>query len=124
MAEFSQPGYWIVDRGTQGNAQEKIVDERPDHNSGCTDLVLSPNFNLKEFPYVFVRNRFKVDLVDVRNFTIHTITSEMNTQNMYPKLVINNDPFAQTMELFFSAQAGNKRMVRSYEMDKTLTTGM
>ena len=43
---------------------------------------------------------------------------------MYPKLVINNDPFAQTMELFFSAQAGNKRMVRSYEMDKTLTTGM
>ena len=71
-----------------------------------------------------MRNRFKVDLIDVKNHTIHTITSEMNTQNMYPKLVVIGDPFAQTIELFFSCQAGNKRMVRSYEMDKTLVNGM
>jgi hypothetical protein len=43
---------------------------------------------------------------------------------MYPKLVVIGDPFAQTIELFFSCQAGNKRMVRSYEMDKTLVNGM
>jgi hypothetical protein len=102
----------------------KITDDRPDHNSGCTDLIQAPFFDLKTFPYVLVRNRFKVDLVDVKNFTIHTITSEMNTQNMYPKLIVMADPFEKKMELFFSCQAGNKRMIRSYEMDKTLVNGM
>jgi hypothetical protein len=57
----------------------KIEDTRKGHNSNCNDLRLAPMFDLKTFPYVIARNRFMVDLIDVKNQTIHTIADENNT---------------------------------------------
>ena len=46
VAEFSQPGYYVIDRHEIGATQPlKIQDTRVDHNSGCTDLQLIPMFD-------------------------------------------------------------------------------
>jgi hypothetical protein len=95
-AEYSHAGFWLIDRQVLPTEEElktnkpfglsKLEDTREGHNSNCTDMRLVPMFDLKTFPYVIARSRFKVDLIDVKNETIHTIVNEMNTANMYNKL--------------------------------------
>ena len=51
-------------------------------------MVVPEMFHLQTFPYVFTRNKFKVELIDVKNKSIHQVASELNTTNMYSKLVV------------------------------------
>ena len=65
MAEYSRTGYWLVDLDAEeGKEPLKIEDERPEHNSGCTDLKFIPMYDDSTFPYVISRNKFKIDLID------------------------------------------------------------
>ena len=91
VAEYSQPGYHLVDRSdTNADSAKqpfKILDKRNEHISGCTNLVKIPLWDKEKFPYVLSRNRYKIDLIDVKNRAILSLFNEMNTSNMYPKLV-------------------------------------
>ena len=77
----------MVDRHITGD-QKYIKDGREEHISGCTDMVVPEMFHLQTFPYIFTRNKFKVELIDIKNQTIHQLASELNTTNMYTKLVV------------------------------------
>jgi hypothetical protein len=50
VAEYSQPGYFLIDRNTE--EQISITDSGPGHNSGCTDLLLLST------RYILACNRF------------------------------------------------------------------
>jgi len=70
----------VIDRHEIGTEQPlKIQDTRIDHNSGCTDLQLIPMFDQGSFPYVLSRNRFKIDLIDIKSWQIYTLCNERNT---------------------------------------------
>ena len=87
MAEYSKPGYWLIDRREEEEKEPvKIEDERPEHNSGCTDLILLPQFEETKFPYVISRNKFKIDLIDLVDNYIMTLCEESNTSSLNSKM--------------------------------------
>ena len=81
MADYSDAGYFLIDRNT--NKIDKLSDWRKlEHNSGCVSLILPPQFDTDKFPYLFARNRFKVDLVDVKNMRVQELQSLMNAPGL------------------------------------------
>ena len=87
MAEYSRTGYWLIDReAEEGKEPLKIEDERPEHNSGCTDLKFIPMYDDSTFPYVISRNKFKIDLIDLTEHRIHTFYEDQNSTTMTSKL--------------------------------------
>ena len=89
MAEYSKPGYWLIDRRDEEEKEPiKIEDERAEHNSGCTDLKVLPMYDEIKFPYVVSRNKFKIDLIDLVNNDIMSLCEESNTSSLTSKLQI------------------------------------
>ena len=88
VAEYSKTGYWLVDRNEPDKDPEKVEDLRPEHNSGCTNLEMMPMYDPKWFPYVLSRTKFKLDLVDLVDKKVLTLSVEANTSAMTPKMVI------------------------------------
>lgn len=43
---------------------------------------------METFPYLIARNRFKVDLVDIKNKRIEGLVSALNSPGTQPKLAI------------------------------------
>ena len=81
MAHYAEPGYQIIDRKT--SKIQLIPDWRSlDHNSGCTNIVTPPLFSIHSFPYLISRNRFKLDLIDLRNLRVEGLSALLNTPGM------------------------------------------
>jgi hypothetical protein len=80
IAEQSQPGYHLLDLKT--NQVSKLKDPRPDHNSGCTDLLFLSAMNM-----VLARTRFTMDLISIDNLAIQNVKTELNTGGTGCKLV-------------------------------------
>lgn len=38
VADYSKPGYWLIDTANDSKPPVQIIDTRDEHNSGCTDL--------------------------------------------------------------------------------------
>ena len=91
VAEYSKPGYWLIDKRQPDEDKNpvKIEDERAEHNSGCTDLQMLPMFEETKFPYVVSRNKFKIDLIDLVDNYIFTLCEESNTSGMTQKMSIS-----------------------------------
>ena len=111
IAEYSQPGYHTIDwEAFQENPEIKplkIRDARLEHISGCTNLIRIPLWDKIKFPYVISRNRYKVDLIDVKNGKIMPLFNETNTSNMYPKLVaetVKSDLNGHKILIYFNSQ--------------------
>ena len=77
-------------------------------------------FDQRRFPYIIARNRFKVELVDVRDMQIHTLGTEMNTSNMHSKLQVDcqldREVGGQKLQIFYNAQLSDKRALRCLEI--------
>ena len=62
---------------------------------------------MQKFPYVFSRNRYKIDLIDVKNGNIFTLYNDTNTANMCQKLVVeavDSGTDTQKIVIYFNSQ--------------------
>jgi len=57
-------------------------------------------FNLKTFPYLFTRNKFTIDLVDLASLRTETLYSAQNTTGMLSKLAIKTTD--DTIDIYFT----------------------
>ena len=70
-----------------------------DHNSGCTNLIAPPCFSMRTFPYLIARNRFKVDLVDLRNLRVEGLAPLLNTLGLHSKLEVKMS--RESLDIYF-----------------------
>ena len=68
----------------------KIPCPLPDETQ-CTDLVPLPDFNLRTFPILILRNSRALNLVNLSNFTMHRLLMRHNQSGSFEKLVIDVD---------------------------------
>ena len=105
VAEYSKPGYWIVDRNAaEGSDPIKIEDTRTDFNSGCTNLQKIPMYEDTRLPYFISRNKFKVELIDIVDHAIYTLCEESNTSSLQPKMEITTTKHlaGHSIEVYFN----------------------
>ena len=106
VAEYSKPGYWLIDVTEQSNTPIKINDHRAEHNSGCTDLQFVPGmYQEKKFPYVVARCKFGIDLVDIDEKLVYSLCKESSTSSLGPKMAILTSKQANghSIKLYFNA---------------------
>ena len=128
VAEYSRPGYWLIDRRQpeEDKPPVKIEDERAEHNSGCTDLQILPMYEETKFPYVVSRNKFKIDIIDLVDKYIFTLCEESNTSAMTQKMSIatSRQPTGHSIEIYFACQIADRRGVRCLSIEPKIVTKM
>ena len=128
VAEYSRPGYWLIDRRQpeEDKPPVKIEDERAEHNSGCTDLQILPMYEETKFPYVVSRNKFKIDIIDLVDKYIFTLCEESNTSAMTQKMSIatSRQPTGHSIEIYFACQIADRRGVKCLSIEPKIVTKM
>jgi len=91
-----------------------------EHNSGCTSIVKPPQFDINHFPYLIARNRFKVDLVDVKNMRVEGLASILNTPGMQSKLGIQIS--RDSLDIYYNncSSDGEKSFMNRLSLEKDI----
>ena len=126
VAEYSKPGYHLVDRSSEELDPGRIEDRRAEHNSGCTDLVLVPMYDPKWFPYAISRNKFKIDLIDLDEKRVYTICAESSTAALTPKMVVEStrQKDGHSIEIYFTCQVADRRAVKCMQIEPKIVKKM
>ena len=126
IAEYSKPGYYILDRQASKEDPKyeptKLLDRRTEHNNGCTNLVKFPLYDPNKMPYILSRNRYKIDLIDVKNLSIYPILSDTNTSSMTQKMVADtakSEILGHKVMIYFNSQQQG-RVMRCSEIDSVV----
>jgi hypothetical protein len=57
-------------------------------------------FNAETFPYLIARNRFKVDLIDIKNNRVEELASSLNSPGTQTKLAIHTS--RESLDIYFN----------------------
>ena len=75
-SDYNQPGYYLINRATKDIKKfEEVISD----NRGCFDIQPLPNFHLTDFPFVLVKARKGVVLLNLATLDVFELflTPEM-----------------------------------------------
>jgi hypothetical protein len=80
------------------------------HNSGCTDIEKVPMFDGLKMPYLLMRSRFSLDIVDTTGHRLYPLVfDQMNaqglTRKMASRMISTGDGLALEVYMVCDAQA-------------------
>ena len=87
-SDYNQPGYYLINRATK---DIKKLEEVISDNRGCFDIKPLPNFHLTDFPFVLVKARKGVVLLNLATLKSFELlrTPEMQGNSSFAKLSVS-----------------------------------
>ena len=72
-----------------------------------------------KFPYILSRNKYKIDLIDLEEKTVHTLQEDVNATLMSQKMVLSSTKSlaGHSIDIYYNCQIADKRAVKCLSID-------